>query len=548
VAGTIAGLRARIAHAKTLTNGPSDTLLHASEPLVAEARALARRDPAEAELLGEALTLYGLALERAGQLPAAIAALEEAIVLARAAREGAASDGDADGGRWGCRAYHRLGVCFDTLGDLTEALQALQRGLVLAERDGDEHTLLSICNSLGVVYGRSGDHAASLERFEEAIATAQRLGDLGRKGSALSNASIALRLLGRVDEALAAAERAVEVAERHGDPSVRAAAASNLAIAQAAAGDVAGARASFERGAELQRAFAQPAMEGEHLRAQAEFLMNQGELAEALELLQQSLAIAEAADLDWLQSRAHEQLHQLHKRRGEPALALEHFERYHALTVEALRGEAVRELEVQKSRAEIAYTRLERDSLRARYEQLLREHDALAGRAERLERDALVDELTGLANRRAFDSRWAEAMALAHTGGVPCALLLIDLDHFKRVNDALGHAAGDAVLRNFGALLRELVREVDLAARLGGEEFAVLLAGSDREHALAVAERLRSSTADPGWYPHAGEVLVTVSIGVVASSEGSEDPVQLIEIADERLYRAKAAGRNRVIG
>lgn len=542
---TVAGLLARIADTQILANGPSDAFLRASEALVASAQALRREGnaPRAREALGKALTLYGQALERAGDVPDAIATLEEAIVLAREARER-----DPSEGAWESTAFHRLGVCYDALGDLTEALHALQRGLALAEFYKDERTLLGISNSLGVVYGRAGDHHASLERFQEAVTSAQRLGDLGHEGSAQSNRSIALRHLGHNEESLAAAYAAIEVAERHGDPSVRAAAESNLAMSLAAVSDATGARASFERGRELHRSIGQPVMVGEHLRAHAEFLMDQGELEEALLLLQESLEIAEGADIAWLRTRVHENLYQLHKRRGLFALALENFERFHTLTVEQLRGAAVRELEAQKSRAEIAYTRLERDTLRARYEQLLREHDALAGRAERLERDAMVDDLTDLANRRAFDARWAEAMALAHTTGLPCALLLIDLDHFKRVNDALGHAAGDAVLRHFGSLLRAHVREADLAARLGGEEFAVLLAGSDRKHALAVAERLRASTAAAAWLQAPATVAITVSIGVVASSEGSEDPVRLIEIADERLYRAKSAGRNRVIG
>lgn len=492
--------------------------------------------------LGEALTLYGQALERHGRIPTAISALEEAIVLALTAREHTPREG-----AWGSVAYHRLGICYDTLGAHLEALQALQRGLALAELDGDERTIIGISNSLGVVYGRTDDHHASLERFEEVVVTAQRLGDHGREGSAQNNRAIALRHLGRVEEALSAAQQAIEVADRHQDPGLRAAAESNLAMGLAAAGNHAAARASFERGRAMQRAFGQPVMEAEHLRAHAEFLLSQGELDAALEHSRRSLEIAQDADIGWVMMGAHELLSTLYERKGALALALEHFTHFHQHKVNQLRAEAVRELEAQKSRAEIAYTRLERDTLRARYEQLLRNHDALAGRAERLERDALVDDLTGLANRRAFDRQWAAAMANAYTNGVPCALLLIDLDHFKRVNDVLGHATGDAVLRQFGALLRDRVRDVDLAARLGGEEFAVLLSGSDGADALSAAERLRAAAADPSWQ-QPGVVPVTVSIGVAASSEAVEDPVRLIEMADERLYRAKAAGRNRVVG
>jgi Flp pilus assembly protein TadD len=144
--------------------------------------------------------------------------------------------------------------------------------------DGDERTIIGISNSLGVAYGRTDDHHASLERFEEVVATAQRLGDHGREGSAQNRRAIALRHLGRVEEAPTAAQQTIEVADRHQDLGLRAAAESNLALGLAAAGHHAAARASFERGRAMQRAFAQPMMEGEHLRAHAEFRLSQVEL------------------------------------------------------------------------------------------------------------------------------------------------------------------------------------------------------------------------------------------------------------------------------
>jgi diguanylate cyclase (GGDEF)-like protein len=227
----------------------------------------------------------------------------------------------------------------------------------------------------------------------------------------------------------------------------------------------------------------------------------------ALEHSRRSLEIAQDADIGWVMTGAHELLSTLYERKGASALALKYSTHFHQHKANQLRVEAVRELEAQKSRTEIAYTRLERDTLRARYGQLLRNRDALAGRPERRGRDALVDDLTGLTNRRALE-QWAAAMANAYTNGVPCALLLIDLDHFKRLNDALGHATGDAVLRQFGALLRDRVRDVDLAARLGGEGFTVPLSGSDGAHALCAAEGLRAATADPS-RPRPGGRLAT---------------------------------------
>jgi diguanylate cyclase (GGDEF)-like protein len=171
----------------------------------------------------------------------------------------------------------------------------------------------------------------------------------------------------------------------------------------------------------------------------------------------------------------------------------------------------------------------------------------LAAKNEILEKLALTDALTGLANRRAFlDALEAElARALRHD--YPASLLFLDLDEFKRVNDTHGHAVGDEVLAGFSKVLSRGCRRGDLAARIGGEEFAVLLPMTGRVPAALVAERMRRSTESLPLGVSV-EVPVTVSIGV-ASTEDSPKPFEAAELlgrADVALYRAKAGGRNRV--
>jgi len=163
-----------------------------------------------------------------------------------------------------------------------------------------------------------------------------------------------------------------------------------------------------------------------------------------------------------------------------------------------------------------------------------------------VERQALVDGLTGLANRRrAEDSLRAEVARAERLGG-SVGLILADLDDFKAVNDEYGHAAGDDVLRGFAEALRATVREIDVAARWGGEEFAVLLPGSDLEGAVHVAERLRQAIAARRIAgPDGAHIAVTASFGV-ASSGGGRDVEELLRVADEALYEAKRAGKNRV--
>ena len=171
----------------------------------------------------------------------------------------------------------------------------------------------------------------------------------------------------------------------------------------------------------------------------------------------------------------------------------------------------------------------------------------LAAKNEILEKLALTDALTGLANRRAFLDALDAEMARVRRHDHPASLLFLDLDEFKRVNDSHGHAVGDEVLAAFSQVLSRGCRRGDLAARIGGEEFAVLLPMTGRVAAALVAERIRRATnALP--LGRSVEVPVTVSVGV-ASTEDSPSPFQAAELlgrADAALYRAKEGGRNRV--
>jgi diguanylate cyclase (GGDEF)-like protein len=157
---------------------------------------------------------------------------------------------------------------------------------------------------------------------------------------------------------------------------------------------------------------------------------------------------------------------------------------------------------------------------------------------ERLVALATTDPLTSLANRRSFRDRLEAECARSARAGIPLGLALVDLDHFKRVNDTHGHQAGDAVLRELADRLRRCARREDIVARVGGEEFAWLLPEADLDAAMEAAERLRRRIAGEP-FPIVGRV--TASIGVATLGAG---PDELVRDADRALYRAKDAGRD----
>lgn len=164
------------------------------------------------------------------------------------------------------------------------------------------------------------------------------------------------------------------------------------------------------------------------------------------------------------------------------------------------------------------------------------------------------DELTGLLTSKSFFSELKRESARAATEGRPFCVLMMDLDHFKSVNDRHGHLVGSQTLEDVGAIITRSLRAGDVAARFGGEEFAAFLLDADCAQGIVAAERVRSSveehyfssarrgsTADTS-----APLRITISVGVAAFPDDARDPIQLIELADTALYRAKNAGRNRV--
>jgi two-component system, cell cycle response regulator len=180
---------------------------------------------------------------------------------------------------------------------------------------------------------------------------------------------------------------------------------------------------------------------------------------------------------------------------------------------------------------------------RKRYTERLRDNVQMSIEA------AITDALTGLHNRRYMETHLASLVEQAHARGKPLTVLVLDIDFFKKVNDTHGHDAGDDVLREFAVRLKKSIRGIDLACRLGGEEFVVVMPDTDMEVAAMVAERLRRRIAADPFPIHKGErkVPVTISIGLAALTGPDDNAANVLKRADQALYKAKRDGRNRVV-
>jgi diguanylate cyclase (GGDEF)-like protein len=235
------------------------------------------------------------------------------------------------------------------------------------------------------------------------------------------------------------------------------------------------------------------------------------------------IELAQRYDLLVVEGKAHDALSRCAEAAGDHAAAVRALRRHMQVTREILRLRSENRVRIERWR----------ESLKQR-EQL----DTLSAEASSFRELSLQDPLTGLANRRALDPLVEDALAELRAGGRSCALAVLDIDDFKRVNDRHSHVVGDAVLRTLGQLLETTLRASDFAARTGGDELVVLFGGATPAEAAAACERIRGIIAAHDWSQVAAGLEVTVSIGVSAALP--TDTVEtLMQRADRLMYERK---------
>ena len=428
-----------------------------------------------------------------------------------------------------------LGSGFWRIGDSETALSVVEDEIDRAFRLGDRELLAAVHRVLGLTLSEIGGHVAGVSTLERAFGFALESGvpraicecanslgsaiyascrraDDEAKADALANAEAMIRT-------------ALDVASEEGDLPAIASAESNLAAVFVERGDWVEGRLWAARSLDKVRASGDLLAEGYALASLAECDRELGALDAALSSLEQAYAIGAAQAAKPLLRRVHLQISQTFERAGRYADALAHYKRHHALEREI-------EADVAEQRARMSGLRLDRERARREADRFRAESEALSDAVER-------DALTGIGNRRAFDRAVGTLLA---RGGVPCTLALIDCDDFKAVNDRASHLAGDRVLQRVANVLKQASRRSDLAARFGGDEFALVFADAGIGAASAVCERIRSAVER---HPDDGAPGMTVSIGLAEAVAG--DTVEsLVARADAALYRAKEAGRNRV--
>ncbi len=450
----------------------------------------------------------GVALEYLGDPGGSTVHLERAL-------HGFVQAGELSGQSWTLSA---LGDNQFLVDRLEEALALLQRARSLAQESNDRLGEGIALVHLGEVHGKIGvraaglgrgtqartEFAASLRSLRRAYEGAMQSGDVAREPVALATQVLPLCWLGRNNEAIIVAEHALRLAGTL-DLDYRSVSALHYAgMAYLATGAVEQAITHLQRAMALHEQWDLTYDTVEVLRLLVQAYETSGDIATALSI---------------------------HKRLLEAELRLRDRVPDREDQIAVARFEAERRSEVSEEEG-------------GRLQRLSRVNRRLAGERRAMERLAHTDSLTGLANRRHFDAALTRLLVQAELTNEDVSLILLDLDFFKRINDSYSHVVGDQVLTAVAKELARHCRASDLAARVGGEEFAVLLPEIPLDAAAAVAERLRCWMAELDVARFGEGLKVTVSIGVASASGG--DSTALVTAADRALYQAKTGGRNRV--
>jgi diguanylate cyclase (GGDEF)-like protein len=473
---------------------------------------------------------------------------------------GLAAARDASSGGLECLLRAELVYVLSALGQNDDAFEqadaALQRSARLADPVGAAAAQVALAS----IYWMTKDWTLGLKAYEVALQLAQACGDLELQvlstlGLAATQAGVAEieRTAGQTDAAdarvrvsIALQRKSGTLAAQLGDSHLAMYSELNCGCSLHSLGALAEARTAFEA------CLANPkheAIHGNALTQLGQIALDEGDPVTALKLLGQALGIVEARDKLFPVMMVLELLVDAHEALGDSAAALACMRRFHALYVKnaservRVRAQAL-SVKYETERA-LALAEMQRE----RADRLERSNVDLADQSERHARASMEDALTGIANRRRFD---AALRAHASDGATisPCSVALIDIDHFKRVNDDFSHLVGDEVLRRLGSLLSSGCRRDDLAARYGGEEFALLTSTAQRLEMRQLCERLRQSVESLNWAELRPGLAVTVSIGIAhhdeVSGQGAVALEAFVALADARLYAAKNGGRNRV--
>lgn len=414
---------------------------------------------------------------------------------------------DAEGAALG-----NLGAVYLEQGELNRAQELFQKGLEICVRVGSQQREAVVRNNLGLTQYRLEAYQSSLEYSQQALELAQKLRDRRIEASALGNLALTYFALGQYDTALELNKRALEL----------------------------------ERGLHNRHS------EADLLVQIGRIWLEKRSYAMAQSTLEEALQVAQTCGNRKAHTEVHLYLSEVWQHKGQFALALQQHRLYHELTTATLKEQLERKtlallisFQAEQALQQAEIVRLRNVELVAANEALEQANLEKSQLLAQLEQMVHTDPLTQIYNRRYLEQQLRNLFEQSRTEQWPLSVALIDLDHFKAINDTYSHQAGDEVLKTTAALFRETLPEVELIARYGGEEFAIAFPKTTAVEAATACERLRQRIEAHDWSFIHSDLMVTVSIGV-SDAPSTSNHEKLLMVADQYLYDAKKRRRNQV--
>ncbi len=467
-------------------------------------------------------------------------------------------------------------------GEYDRALDLMQKALGLYESVGDEKGQGIILNSLGNVYNRMGDSKRAREKFERTLVLAERTRHAPLIVSSLVNLGEIHSKERQLDAALGCYRKALGVAREIGSRDSISVCLNNIGDTLREKGDVDGALVHYRESMKIwEEMNARPRLVVSYLNI-GHLYAKAGRMREAEASLRKAFDLAGEVGEKTLRKEAAETLVELYEKDGnyrgayeyqralnelkEQIFSKENYAKINSLEAQVDSERKARQIALLKKQGEIQELRVKRQRLfiasivvafvllaaivlllYKRYRLKARTNAELAAAYARVEEMARTDALTGLQNRRSAMERLEQEARRSERTRRPLSLVMIDVDDFKKINDLRGHASGDEVLRSLGKLLLSSLRQLDVAARWGGEEFLVILPETALEGALVIGEKVRKAVEELRVACSGGEVAFTITLGVSTSAADGPPLPECLRLADEALYAGKRAGKNRIV-
>ncbi len=546
-------IQSLITQARALRHADPTGGISLAADAVSQARPLLAADASveHVELLARALWVKGHCERLSSALADAVADCSEAVALFSSIGNQQAES----------LARSQWGVALLQLGDLTGGLAQLERAMELSKAVGDEEHVSDCLVDIGIVNNLLGNDARAIELYQQAMVYFERSGDHYHHATCLSNAAVAHTSWGRRErqsgnelsalehfrQARTLASQAIVVAERSEDLDFLALRYVTLAEAEREAGDLPACINTLETQLPLTEKLGSKRTQALCLKSIAAALIDRaqdGDEARALNCLQAADTLCEEHSLAEIHPPILHEFAKLHEKFNRPADALAAYKRFHDIEIRVHTQTAERDAKTLESRLRAEHMQKELDLAKLREAELTALNSRLHDQKLALERLAHIDSLTGLPNRRAWLAGLEQAWA---NGNNDVYVFLLDLDHFKAVNDTHGHRAGDDVLVATAKLVRRVFGACGAVGRFGGEEFVAWIRAVNHSSAARCAERLVEALRSHPWRQLAPALEVTGSLGWCAGSL-HETPFDALATADQNMYQAKRAGRNRIVG